>query len=153
MNQPVSIAEINPEDVNIPDGKSLGEWIDARVARYGTRKLDWDALGEAFLSLQHYGLDQARRGILLAVCSKNDEANALAPFDSHPEMALRRNERLVGAHFAIGVEDALFLRGELPLVALSEPELDRILGSVYAYVEQCFPALIRLGFASRFTAR
>ena len=30
------------------------------------------------------------------------------------EMALRRNEKLVGAHFAIGVEDALFLRGELP---------------------------------------
>src|SRR4249919_1245014 len=30
------------------------------------------------------------------------------------EMALRRNEKLIGAHFAIGVEDALFLRGELP---------------------------------------
>jgi len=66
------------------------------------------------------------------------------------EQALRRNERLVGAHFAIGVEDALFLRGELPLVALSEPELDRIVGSIYAYVEQTFPVLIRLGFASRF---
>ncbi len=66
------------------------------------------------------------------------------------EMALRRNERLVGAHFAIGVEDALFLRGELPLVALTEDELDRIIGSLYAYVEQCFPALIRLAFASRF---
>jgi hypothetical protein len=48
------------------------------------------------------------------------------------------------------VEDALFLRGELPLVALDEDELDRVLGSIYAYVEQCFPALIRLGFASRF---
>lgn len=68
------------------------------------------------------------------------------------EMALRRNQRLVGAHFAIGVEDALFLRGELPLVALGEAELDRVLGSVYAYVEQCFPALIRLGYASRFAA-
>lgn len=66
------------------------------------------------------------------------------------EMALRRNERLVGAHFAIGVEDALFLRGELPLGALCEAELDRVLGSIYAYVEQCFPALIRLGYASRF---
>ena len=30
------------------------------------------------------------------------------------EHLLRRNERLVGAHFAIGVEDAVFLRGELP---------------------------------------
>lgn len=64
------------------------------------------------------------------------------------EQALRRNERLVGAHFAIGVEDALFLRGELPLAALTEDELDRVIGSLYAYVEQAFPALIRLGYAS-----
>ena len=67
-------------------------------------------------------------------------------------MALRRNERLVGAHFAIVLEDALFLRGELPLAALSEQELDRVVGSVYAYVEQCFGGLIRLGYTpSRFT--
>ncbi len=67
------------------------------------------------------------------------------------EAALRRNDKLVGAHFAIGVEDALFLRGELPLTALSEAELDRIVGSLYSYVEQSFPALIRLAFASKFT--
>ena len=76
-----------------------------------------------------------------------------APEENHAavyEMALRRNERLVGAHFAIGIEDALFLRGELPLVALSEDELDRVVGSIYAYVEQCFRGLLRLGFASRF---
>lgn len=65
------------------------------------------------------------------------------------EMALRRNEKLVGAHFAIGVEDALFLRGELPVAAVCADEVDRVVGSIYAYVEQCFPALIRLGFASR----
>jgi len=68
------------------------------------------------------------------------------------EQALRRNERLVGAHFAIGVEDALFLRGELPLSALTEAELDRVVGSLYAYVEQSFPSLIRLGYASHFAA-
>lgn len=66
------------------------------------------------------------------------------------EMALRRNEKLVGAHFAIGVEDALFLRGELPIAAVCADEVDRIVGSIYAYTEQSFPALIRLGFASHF---
>ncbi|HSB87905.1 MAG TPA: YbjN domain-containing protein [Ilumatobacteraceae bacterium] len=66
------------------------------------------------------------------------------------ELALRRNEKLVGAHFAIGVEDALFLRGELPVTALCAEEVDRIVGSIYAYAEQSFPALIRLGFASHF---
>lgn len=67
------------------------------------------------------------------------------------ELALRRNDRLVGAHFAIGVEDALFLRGELLLSALNEAELDRIIGSLYQYVEATFPALLRLAFASKFT--
>lgn len=66
------------------------------------------------------------------------------------ELALRRNDRLVGAHFAIGVEDAIFLRGELLLAALTEAELDRVIGSIYQYVEQTFPALIRLAFASKF---
>jgi hypothetical protein len=66
------------------------------------------------------------------------------------EHLLRRNERLVGAHFSIGVEDAVFLRGELPLPLLGEAELDRIIGSMYAYVEQCFRSLLRIGFASRF---
>jgi len=66
------------------------------------------------------------------------------------EAALRRNDKLVGAHFSIGVEDALFLRGELLLSSVNEPELDRILGTLYAAVERHFPTLIRIGFASRF---
>ena len=36
--------ETLPEDVRIPEGKSLGEWIESRVARYETRSLDWNAL-------------------------------------------------------------------------------------------------------------
>jgi hypothetical protein len=77
-----------------------------------------------------------------------------APEEHHAqlyEQLLRHNDRLVGAHFSIGGEDAVFLRGELPLAALDEPELDRILGSLYAYVERWFRALLRLGFASRFS--
>jgi Putative bacterial sensory transduction regulator len=65
------------------------------------------------------------------------------------EHLLRRNERLVGAHFSIGIEDAVFLRGELPIGALSEAEVDRVIGTLYATVEQCFQALLRIGFASR----
>ena len=67
------------------------------------------------------------------------------------ESVLRRNERLVGAHFSIGAEDAIFLRGELPLALVCEPELDRIVGTLYDIVERSFPSLIRIGFASRFT--
>ena len=59
-----------------------GPWKDTAVAA-----------GEAFLDLQHYALALRRRGILLAVCSKNDAATAVEPFDRHPEMALKRSPR------------------------------------------------------------
>ncbi|HEX9258768.1 MAG TPA: YbjN domain-containing protein [Acidimicrobiales bacterium] len=68
------------------------------------------------------------------------------------EHLLRRNERLVGCHFSIGAEDAVFLRGELPVAALDEDELDRVVGTLYATVEQCFRAALRIGFASRFAS-
>jgi hypothetical protein len=68
------------------------------------------------------------------------------------EHLLRRNERLVGAHFSIGVEDAIFLRGELPLPAVTADELDRAIGTLYATVEQVFRGLLKIGFASRFQA-
>jgi hypothetical protein len=74
------------------------------------------------------------------------EENAVQLYES----LLRRNEKLVGAHFSIGIEDAIFLRGELPLSALNEPELDRVVGTLYQTVEQVFQGLLRIGFASRF---
>ena len=68
------------------------------------------------------------------------------------EHLLHRNERLVGASYSIGAEDAVFLRGDLPVGALDERELDRIIGTLYATVEQHFRGLLRIGFASRFSA-
>src|SRR6266568_3568345 len=44
MNQPAVIPEIRPEDVKIPQGASLGAWLESRTARYENRTLDWDAL-------------------------------------------------------------------------------------------------------------
>jgi hypothetical protein len=66
------------------------------------------------------------------------------------EHLLRRNESIVGAHFSIGIEDAIFLRGELPLRLVEEEELDRVIGTLYATVERVFPVIIRIGFASHF---
>ncbi len=62
------------------------------------------------------------------------------------EHLLRRNHALVGAHFSIGPEDAVFLTGELPLAAFDESELDRVVGSVLAYVERSFRSALALGF-------
>ena len=76
-----------------------------------------------------------------------------APEENHQlfyEHLLRRNRKLHGMAFCIGDEDAVFLAGALPFHAVDPGELDRILGSFYAYVEQCFLPALRIGFASRF---
>jgi FkbH-like protein len=97
--------------------------------------------GEAFLTLQHYALELRRRGILLAVCSKNDEANALAPFEHHPDMALKHadiacfvanwedkaaNIRSIAQRLNIGLDSLVFVDDnpfERELVRKTVPEV------------------------------
>jgi FkbH-like protein len=50
------------------------------------------AEGEAFQHFQRYLKRLAERGVLLAVCSKNDDANARQVFESHPHMLLRLSD-------------------------------------------------------------
>lgn len=76
-----------------------------------------------------------------------------APEENHAEFyehLLRRNTSLMGAAFGIGDEEAVFLAGGLPNHAVDHDELDRILGSLYAWTEQFFKPALRIGFASRF---
>jgi FkbH-like protein len=51
-----------------------------------------DHLGEAFADFQRALKSLTRRGIQLAIVSKNDEAIALEAIDRHPEMVLRRDD-------------------------------------------------------------
>ncbi len=103
------------------------------------------ALGEAFVAFQHYARSLSLRGIILAVCSKNAEANALEPFERHPEMVLKRtdiacfvanwtdkaaNLRQIADQLNIGLDSLVFaddnpaeraiIRRELPMVAVPE---------------------------------
>jgi len=76
-----------------------------------------------------------------------------APEENHAqffEHLLRRNLKLYGASFAVGDEDAIFLTGQLANEAIDDDELDRVLGSLYMWVEQFFRPALRIGFASRF---
>ncbi len=102
--------------------------------------------GEAFLSLQSYMLDLKRRGILLAVCSKNNLADAQAPFERHPHSALKlddfaafvanwedkaSNLRLIARQLNLGLDSFVFLddnplerewvRSQIPEVTVIEP--------------------------------
>jgi FkbH-like protein len=102
-------------------------------------------LGEAYVAFQEYARSLSRRGIILAVCSKNDAANALVPFDQHPDMALKRgdissfvanwndkvvNLKSIAQQLNIGIDSLVFVddspferalvRQELPMVAVPE---------------------------------
>ena len=68
------------------------------------------------------------------------------------EYLLRCSARLYGMRFAIGPEDAVYLMGQMPLSAVDRDELDRIVGSAYAYSEQYFRSAMTIGFATRFRA-
>ena len=49
-------------------------------------------LGQAFSRLQQWLKELKQRGMILAVCSKNEEAAAKEPFLKHPEMVLRLDD-------------------------------------------------------------
>lgn len=54
----------------------------------GIQLAQGDATGEAFLAVQRLAIELRARGVVLAVCSKNDDAVARGGF-AHPEMLLK----------------------------------------------------------------
>jgi FkbH-like protein len=103
------------------------------------------AAGEAHLALQRYAKALKERGIILAVCSKNELASAEAAFHNHPEMLLKRSDitafvanwtdkaenlRSIAAQLNIGLDSLVFVddnpaerarvRESLPMVAVPE---------------------------------
>ena len=103
------------------------------------------ALGEAHLALQRYAKLLKDRGVILAVCSKNEHALAETAFRQHPEMVLRlpdiaafvanwndkvENLRNIAERLNIGLDSLVFVddnpverarvRQALPMVAVPE---------------------------------
>jgi FkbH-like protein len=105
--------------------------------------------GEAHLALQRYAKQLRERGVILAVCSKNDPAVAEAVFRDHPEMLLKRSDiaaflanwedkaanlRQIAEQLNIGIDSLVFvddnpaerarIRQSLPMVAVPELPAD-----------------------------
>ena len=126
--------------------------------------------GAVYQALQRVVLDVARRGILLAVCSKNNPEDALEVLDHHPGMLLRpshfsamrinwndkaTNLREIAIELNIGVDALAFLddnlaereqvRAELPEVMVIELPDDP---ARFADAVRDFPAFERLTLSS-----
>lgn len=99
------------------------------------------AEGEAFVAFQQYAKALKQRGVLLAVCSKNDERIAKEVFEKHTEMVLRlddiscfmanwtdkaANLREIARRLNIGLDSLVFVDdnpAERALVRLLAPEV------------------------------
>ncbi len=55
-------------------------------------QLGQGAAGEAFVAFQEYLLKLKRKGVILTVCSKNNHADAILPFEQHSEMRLKLSD-------------------------------------------------------------
>ena len=106
---------------------------------------DTSPRGEAFKAFQHYLLSLTERGILLAVCSKNDHDKAIEPFEKHPEMVLRLkdivsfqanwepksdNLRRISQELNVGLDSLVFIDdnpAEIELVKQFVPEVETVL--------------------------
>jgi FkbH-like protein len=122
--------------------------------------------GAAYQQLQRALLDLSQRGILLAVCSKNNPQDALEALNDHPGMLLRpehfaalrinwneksHNLREIAAELNIGLEAIAFIddnlverqqvREEAPEVMVVELPADPI---EYARAVRAYPAFERL---------
>ena len=103
------------------------------------------ARGEAFKQFQLAIASLARRGVVLAVCSKNDYKNAIEPFEKHPEMVLRlkdiasfqanwepksENLRRIAQELNLGLDSIVFVDdnpAEIEIVNQFVPEIETIL--------------------------
>jgi FkbH-like protein len=80
--------------------------------------------GEAFTAFQAFLKQLKQRGILLAICSKNEREAALLPFQQHAEMVLREDDisvfvanwqnkadniRAIAAQLDIGLDSIVFI--------------------------------------------
>ncbi|MFJ1749181.1 YbjN domain-containing protein [Streptomyces sp. NPDC088116] len=61
---------------------------------------------------------------------------------------LERNLKLYGVSYAVDRLGDVYLTGKLPLAAVTEDEIDRLLGSVLEAADGSFNTLLELGFAS-----
>ena len=61
---------------------------------------------------------------------------------------LERNLKMYAVSFAVDAVGDIYLDALLPLAAVSEEELDRLLGAVLSYADDSFNTILELGFAT-----
>jgi hypothetical protein len=82
-------------------------------------------------------------GVHAFVCRNPDENHARVY-----RWLLERNLRMYAVAFAVDHSGDIYLDARLPLSAVTDDELDRLLGSVLSQADESFNAILELGFAT-----
>ncbi|WP_462187202.1 MULTISPECIES: type III secretion system chaperone family protein [unclassified Frankia] len=141
MTAPIDAAERNRLDVVIEDTlKDLGlaydhvdtgSFLVALEGEHKLRTMTW-------LVVQDHTL------LVEAFFMRAPAENATGTYG----FLLGRNAKTYGVHFSIDRVGDIFLTGQVPLLAVTAEEIDRLLGCVGSYADENFDPAIALGFAS-----
>jgi len=100
------------------------------------------------------GFHKLRTTVSLAVGSQSVTVNAFVarhPDENEPAVhrwLLERNRRMYGVAFSVDYLGDIYLVGHIPLEAVIDSELDRVIGSVLEYADSSFNTILELGFAT-----
>jgi hypothetical protein len=125
------------------------------IARYLREQgLEHERFDESSFAVALPGEKRLRTACLLTVGRHALEIEAFVmrkPDENQQQVyafLLQRNARMYAVSWTLDAAGDVYLTGRLPLVAVSEDELDRVLGCVLEYADGTFNTLLELGFGS-----
>lgn len=118
------------------------------------RELAWEPTGERSYAVTLPGTHKLRTicNLIVGEHSLRIEAFVMRQPDERREelwaWLLQRNARMYGVAFAIDAAGDVYLTGRVALHAVTEEELDRLLGAVLSYADESFDTMLEIGFSS-----
>lgn len=118
------------------------------------RELDWERTGPLsyVVTLPGTRKYQTNCNLIVGEHALRIEAFVMRQPDENREQLwewlLQRNATMYGVAFAIDKVGDVYVTGRLSLGAVTEEELDRLLGSVLRYVDDSFNTMLEIGFGT-----
>ena len=119
-----------------------------------SRELAWESTGERSYAVTLPGTHKLKTicNLIVGEHALRIEAFVMRQPDERREelwaWLLQRNARMYGVAFAIDAVGDVYLTGRIPLHAVTEEELDRLLGAVLTYADESFDTMLEIGFSS-----
>jgi hypothetical protein len=126
---------------------TIRQYLDAN-------EIEYDELGDGVFSFALPGEKKLQTAVRLDVGPHALGVHAFVcrkPDENHEQVyrwLLERNLRMYAVAFGVDPLGDIYLDARLPLTAVGDDELDRLLGSVLSYADESFNTILELGFAS-----